>query len=80
MMLKETIILGSAIPMGVLGAYLTNYERKIYRYYFPTILWILAIVSVIYYALDVKIALTTTFMFIMILTWKYSTKFFKEEK
>lgn len=72
------VLLG--IPLGLVGAYLTNYERKIYTKYFSIILWILAIVSAVYYTLNLKIALTTTFMFVIILTWKYSTKFFKEEQ
>jgi len=79
-MLLEFLILLCAIPSGLLGAYLTNYERKIYSFYFPPILWTLAIISAIYYTIDIKVALTTTFMFIMLLTWKYSTKFFKENK
>ncbi len=79
-MIFEISTLIAAIPAGILGAYLTNYERKIYKNYFPAILWILAIVSAIYYSIDIRIALTATFMFIMTLTWKYSTKWFKEEK
>jgi hypothetical protein len=79
-MILEFLSLILAIPCGILGAYLTNYERNIYKVYFPPILWILAIVSAIYYSIDTRIALTTTFMFIMVLTWDYSTKFFKQEK
>lgn len=79
-MLQEIFILLLAIPCGLLGAYLTNYERKTYMLYFQPLIWILAIISAIYYTLNTKIALTTTFILIMILTWKYSTKFFKEEK
>ncbi|MBP7708780.1 hypothetical protein KA107_03770 [Candidatus Pacearchaeota archaeon] len=79
-MLKEILLLFIAILLGILGAYITNYERKIYGLYFPPILWALAIISAIYYSIDIRIALTTTFMFIMILAWKYSTKLFKKEK
>jgi hypothetical protein len=79
-MLTEILILLSAIPCGLLGAYLTNYERKIYNQYFQPIIWTLLVISAIYYTLDIKIALTTTFMIIMLLTWKYSTKYFKEKK
>lgn len=79
-MIKEILILISAIPCGILGAYLTNYERKIYELYFQPIIWTLAVISAIYYVIDLKIALTTTFMIIMLLTWKYSTKLFKEKK
>ncbi|VVB80313.1 Uncharacterised protein [uncultured archaeon] len=79
-MITEILLLLLAIPCGLLGAYLTNYERKIYNLYFQPLIWTLAVISAVYYSLNIKIALTTTFMIIMLLTWKYSTKFFKEEK
>lgn len=69
---KETtsiIILASAIPLGLLSAFLTRHEKQIHKKYFPPILWILAITSAIFYTLNLQVALTTTFMFLLILTW-----------
>jgi len=66
------IILASAIPLGLLAAYLTKDEKKIYKNapYFPQFLWIIAIIAAISYSINLQIALTLTFMFILILTWK----------
>jgi len=70
----------SGLAVGVLGAYITNWEREIYIKYFPVFLWVLAIAAAIFYTLDLTIALTLTFMFFMTLSWLYSTKFLKIKK
>ena len=59
----------AAIPVGLLLHKLTRDEKPIYKKYFPALLWLLAILSAIFYTLNTKIALTLTFMFIVMFTW-----------
>ena len=60
-----------AIPLGLLFAKITSDEKEIYSKspYFPIILWGLAIAASIFYTLNEQIALTLTFIFIMVFTW-----------
>jgi len=60
-----------AIPLGLILASITQDEKEIYskKPYFPIILWILAITSIIFFFNNKTIALTLTFMFITTLTW-----------
>jgi len=69
------IVLILAIPLGLLLASLTKDEKSIYKKYFPTLLWIIAILAAIFYTLNLQIALTLTFIFITILVWNFSDKF-----
>tara|TARA_Y100000310_G_C20674071_1_gene811893 strand:- start:719 stop:943 length:225 start_codon:yes stop_codon:yes gene_type:complete len=63
------VIILSAIPIGFLLKYLTTDEKNIYKKYFPPFLWALAILAAIFYTLNIQIALSLTFMFVLILTW-----------
>tara|TARA_Y100000310_G_scaffold337773_1_gene425742 strand:+ start:7095 stop:7316 length:222 start_codon:yes stop_codon:yes gene_type:complete len=63
------LILLSAIPIGLLAKHLTKDEKPIYKNYFKPILWIVAIAAAIFYSLDLKIALTLTFIFILLFVW-----------
>ncbi len=65
------VILLAAIPLGLLAAYLTADEKNIFKKapYFPQFLWIVAIAAAIFYTLNIQIALTLTFIFIIMLIW-----------
>ena len=79
-MIKEIIILLFAIPLGIFGAYKTNWERDIYLDYFRYLIPILDILTLILYFVDKKTSLTLAFMAIMMVSWKYSTKWFKKRR
>jgi hypothetical protein len=68
-------IIISAIPAGLLLAYLTKDEKNIYRKYFPAIMWIIAISAAVFFTLNIRTALTLTFVFVLMLTWLKSDKF-----
>ncbi len=75
-MLTTQIILSilaliSAIPLGLLLKHLTKDEKQIYKKYFPAFLWIIAISTAIFYTLNLLIAVTLTFIFVLILVWNY---------
>lgn len=61
-----------AIPLGLFLSKITREEKKIYSNapYFPIILWILAILASIFYSLNETIAITLTFLFILVFSWK----------
>lgn len=65
------IILLTAIPLGLFARYLTNWEEKIYqsKQYFPSFLWLIAIAAAVFYTLNTQIALTLTYIFLLILIW-----------
>jgi len=67
----EYFLLILAIPLGLLLAKLTKHEKSTYSKspYFPLFLWILAILAAIFYTLNKIIALTLTFIFIMVFAW-----------
>lgn len=70
--LIASLIILTAIPLGLFFKYLTkDYEQNLYnsKQYFPTFLWILAILAAISYTLNQTIALTLTYMFLMIFVW-----------
>ncbi|MBU3924264.1 MAG: hypothetical protein KJ592_05070 [Nanoarchaeota archaeon] len=67
------------VPLGYLLSQTTHDEKPIYQKYFPTLLWLLAILSVIFTLLPivysplpwaVPTALTTIFLLITTLTWQ----------
>lgn len=53
---------------------LTRDEKKLTQYYFPLLLWTTAIASAILFSINIKYALTTTYMFITLFTWHKITK------
>lgn len=64
-------ILILAIPLGFALAHITRDEKQIYSKppYFPILLWVLALITAIFYTINKQIALTMGFIFIMTLTW-----------
>ena len=68
--LASIAVLVLAIPAGLLLASLTKDEKPIYKKYFTPLLWIIAMITAIFYTLNLQIALTLTFIFILILTWR----------
>tara|TARA_Y100000310_G_scaffold338641_1_gene428857 strand:+ start:9060 stop:9290 length:231 start_codon:yes stop_codon:yes gene_type:complete len=63
------LIILSAIPLGLLLKHLTKEEKPIYQKYFPPLLWLTAILAAIFYTLNLQIALSLTFIFVLVLTW-----------
>jgi|GEM_PF-1633560 len=70
----SAFVILSAIPIGMLLAYLTKDEKDIYKKYFPAFLWVLAILAAIFYTMNVLTALVLTFVFILVFTWLFSEK------
>lgn len=64
------IVLCLSYPIALILAKYTKDEKNLYKKYFPELLWILVILAAIFYTLDLTIALTLTFMFLIILFWK----------
>ena len=79
-MIKEILLLFTSILMGVFGAYKTNWEREIYRNYFKWMIPLILIFAAILFFIDKKISLVTIYIAIMLISWKYSTKYFKKRK
>ena len=73
-MLYSILILLTSIPIGYLLYTLTKDEKELIQYYFPILLWTLAIASAIFYTTNIQYALTTTHIFITILVWLQLTK------
>lgn len=64
------VILALFYPVALILAKYTKDEKKLYGWYFPAILWILAIAAAIFYTLNLVVALTLTFLFLVVLFWK----------
>lgn len=69
-----------AILMGILGSYLTKWEKDIYQRYFRYILPPVALAAVFFMFVDQTTSETLFFILILGLTWMYSTKFWFEKK
>jgi hypothetical protein len=69
-----------AILMGILGAYLTKWEKDIYQKYFQYILPPITMAAIFLLFIDQTIAETLFFILIMGLSWTYSTKFWFNKK
>ncbi|MBT3642763.1 hypothetical protein HN604_02170 [archaeon] len=67
----EYIILLVAIPLGMLCAKWMKEERPIYSKapYFPVMLWVIAILSAIFFTLDKTIGFSLSFMFLLMFFW-----------
>ncbi len=65
------IIIGLILsyPIAMLLAKSTKDEKKLYKKYFSALLWVLAILAAIFYTLNLQVALTLTFMFLVIFFW-----------
>ena len=62
------IILTSPIA-GYILYIITKDEKDLIKYYFPAILWILAITGAIFYSINLVYALIITYVFIAVLVW-----------
>ncbi len=67
----EYLTLILAVPLGLVLASVTKDEKQIYSKvpYFPIILWVLAFSAAIFYTTNEQVAITLTFVFIMMFVW-----------
>ncbi|MFA4960135.1 MAG: hypothetical protein WC548_00550 [Candidatus Pacearchaeota archaeon] len=67
----EYLALILSIPIGILLARLTNWERDIYTksHYFPTIVWVLAIFTAVFLSVNKIIGMSLLFSFLTVLVW-----------
>ena len=79
-MLNEIIISGIAIALGLLGAYFTNWERKIYEKYFKYVLPTIGVFAILFLVVDQEISKFLFYILIMGISWVYSTKFWFSKK
>lgn len=63
-----------AVILGILGAYFTNWEKEIYFRYLKYLLPLIGISVVLFLFIDTTTALTLGAIFILGLSWYYSTK------
>jgi len=69
------LILITSIPVAYLLNLLTSDEKDLIKHYFPSLLWVLAILSAVFYTTNLKYAFITTYMFITLFSWlKFSKK------
>jgi len=68
--LLSILILLASIPLALILANLTKDEKPIYKKYFIPLLWILAILTAIFFTLNTQIALSLAFMFILVFVWR----------
>jgi hypothetical protein len=59
----------TSIPLGFFLSWFLKDEKPLIKSYFPPILWILAIASAIFFYINLVYALTTAYLFFMLLTW-----------
>lgn len=66
----EYLILIMAIPLGLLGRYLTDYEKPIYRNYFKWLIPGVFLAGVVFaFTNEKQIFFTLTFSFLMLVVW-----------
>jgi len=63
------IILALSYPTALILKKYTKDEKQIYQKYFAIALWPLAILAAIFYTLNLQIAQTLTFLFLVIFFW-----------
>mgnify|MGYP001576391273 CR=1 FL=1 len=80
MIIKTLAIFAISIALGILGAYITNWERKIYKNYLKYITLTLIIIGAIFLFINQIYAIYFFALALMGLTWQYSTKFFKNKR
>lgn len=78
--LNVTLMALIAIIMGILGAYLTSWEKDIYQKYFRYILPPVALAAILFIFIDKITSETLFFILILGLSWSYSTKFWFSKK
>jgi len=63
--------------MGIFGAYLTNWEKDIYKTYFKFIIPALLVIAVILAFVDLPRSFFTILLFLIASAWIISTRWFK---
>jgi len=63
-----------AVLLGILGAYFTNWEKNIYYEYLTYILPPIGITAALFFFIDTQVTTVLLAIFIMGLSWYYSTK------
>lgn len=69
-----------AVILGILGAYFTNWEQNIYFEYMTYLMWPIGISAILFLFIHQETALTLGAIFIMGLSWFYSTKLWFKSK
>lgn len=69
-----------AVILGMLGSYFTNWEKDIYFEYLKYIIPPIGISTVLFLFIDKQTALILGAIFIMGLSWYYSTKLWFKKK
>jgi hypothetical protein len=64
-----TLLMITSIPLGLFLSKYLKEEQPITKAYFKPFLWILAIASAILISINLSAALTTIYLFFLILTW-----------
>jgi len=64
------ILLATSYPIANILAKNTKDEKSIYNKYFNLMLWPLAILAAIFYSLNIPIALTLTFITLVMFFWR----------
>lgn len=63
------LLLCLSYPSSKILAKYTKDEKNLYKRYFPSLIWILAVLSAASFFINATIAFTLTFMFLTILFW-----------
>lgn len=71
---------GIAVLLGILGAYMTNWEQDLYFEYLKYILPPIGISAVLFLFIDQEVSVILTAIFLMGLSWYYSTKLWFKRK
>jgi len=78
--LNTILIAFIAMLMGIIGSYLTSWEKDIYQKYFQYILPPIAMAAVLFLFIDQTTSRSLFFILIIGLSWVYSTKFLWNKK
>jgi hypothetical protein len=67
----EHFFMATSVPLGLILAKVTGWEKNIYckQQYFPTMIWVFAILFAVFIFVDRAIGYTFLFMFLMTFTW-----------
>ncbi len=69
-----------AVVLGILGAYFTNWEQDIYFEYMTYLMWPTGISAILFLFINQETATVLGAIFIMTLSWYYSTKIWFKKK
>lgn len=79
-LLNTLLTAGIAIVLGILGAYMTNWEQDLYFEYLKYITPPIGVSAVLFLFIDQETSLILAAIFIMSLSWYYSTKLWFKKK